>query len=191
MTKTLASVFALIMITLGCTNEVPKEKETPSRQVLVENQARSFFATFAERKDWAKLCSYYRDDMQFEDVMLQLKLDSLWQFKRFYKWDEDEGNFQKLTPDQDHLTLYSVVADDSIAVARGRVNPFYYYDERVEPVWGMEFTIWLFFDEDLQIRKQIDWMEYAPEVFENVIARVRKQGPDRIPDWLDLSPIEN
>ncbi len=159
----------------------------PNRQQQIEQTAKEFFTTFAERSDWEKLCSFYREDMVFEDIMLQLKLDSLWQFKRFYKWDDEGENFKKLTPEQEHLTLYSLVANDSVAVARGRVNPFYYYGELIDEEWGMEFTIWLYFDENLKIKKQIDWMEYAPDVFESVVERVREHGVEKIPDWLDLS----
>ena len=167
--------------------QTPPIKSEPNRAQQIEQTAKDFFTTFAERKDWDKLLSFYREDMVFEDIMLQLKLDSLWQFKRFYKWDEEEGNFKKLTPDQDHLTVYTLTANDSVAVARGRVNPFYYYDELIDEPWGMEFTIWLYFDDDLKIKKQIDWMEYAPGVFESVIKRVQENGVGKIPDWLDLS----
>ena len=170
---------------IGCTTEQREQRNT--RQQQVEKTARAFFATFAERKDWEKLCSFYREDMAFEDILLQIKLDSLWQFKRFYKWDEEGELFKKLTPDQDHLTLTSLVANDSVAVGRGRINPFYYYGQLVDAEWGMEFTIWLYFDEQLKIKKQIDWMEYAPEVFESVIKRVRENGVEKAPDWLDLS----
>ena len=55
------------------TEETPKE-EPPSRQTQVELVAKDFFATFAERKDWEKFCSFYREDMEFDDITLQLKL---------------------------------------------------------------------------------------------------------------------
>jgi hypothetical protein len=51
---------------------------------------------------------------------------------------------------------------------------------------GMETTFWLFFDDDLKIIKQIDWIEYEPAVFESVIQRIRKNGLEKTPDWLDL-----
>ena len=181
----IALVFSFLAL-MGCKTEI-KEK-ADARQQQVEKTAKAFFATFAERKNWRKFCSFYREDMVFEDVMLQIKLDSLWQFKRFYKWDEEGELFKKLTPDQDHLTLTSLVANDSVAVGRGRINPFYYYGQLVDAEWGMEFTIWLYFDEHLKIKKQIDWIEYAPEVFESVIKRVREHGVEKTPDWLDLSP---
>ena len=53
--------------------------------------------------------------------------------------------------------------------------------------WGMQIAFWLFFDENLKIKRQIDWVEYAPEVFESVIARVRENGVEEVPAWLDLS----
>ena len=163
------------------------KSENKTRSQEVENRAHSYFATFADRTDWKKLCSFYRDDMVFEDIMLQLYLDSLWQFKRFYKWDEEGERFKKLSPDQQHLSLTSLIANDSIAVARGKVNPFYYDGTLIDTDWGMEFTIWLYFDENLQIKKQIDWFEYDSYTLESMIARCRENGFEATPDWLDLS----
>ncbi len=177
--------YLVIIIGVFQACDEPQKQATRSQQV--EAKAQSFFETFAEREDWERLCSFYREDMQFQDITLQLQLDSLWKFKRFYNWDGEGDNFRKLTPDQDHLTLYSLVANDSVAVARGRVNPFYYYDQLVESEWGMEFTIWLYFDEELKIAKQIDWMEYDPVALQSVLDRVEKNGHEAIPDWLDLS----
>lgn len=178
-------VFAFLIMASAYKEGHPKEEK--SRKALVEQVARDYFATFAERKDWDKLCAFYREDMIFEDVMLQLKLDSLWQFKRFYKWDEEGGHFKKLSPDQDHITIETLVVNDTVAVGKGSVNPFYYYDEYIDPEWGMAAAFWLYFDENLKIKKQVDWIEYDPEVLESVIKRVREKGVDKIPDWLDLS----
>ena len=55
------------------------------------------------------------------------------------------------------------------------------------PTVIMEFTIWLYFDDKGKIKRQIDWMEYGPEVMESVINRYRTHGVDQMPDWLDLS----
>ena len=168
----------------NCRNSAPS---TLSRPELVELKAKDYFATFAERKDWDKLCSFYRDDVVFDDIMLQLHLDSLWQLKRFYKWDEEGNNFRKLTPDQDHLTIYSLVVNDSLAIGYGRINPFYYYERLIDVEWGMNAAFWLYFDKDYKIKKQIDWIEYDSDVLESVIKRYREKGVDLPPDWLDLS----
>lgn len=178
-------VFAVLIATSACKEE--NHKLEKSRKDQVEEVAKDYFATFAERKNWEKLCAFYREDMVFEDVMLQLKLDSLWQFKRFYKWDAAGNHFQKLTPDQDHITIETLVVNDSVAIGKGWVNPFYYYGNRIEPEWGMQAAFWLYFDENLKIKKQVDWIEYDPAALESVIKRVRENGVDKIPDWLDLS----
>ncbi len=177
-------LFFIVMLT-NCSPE-PSE-QNPDRAQLVQQQAQAFFDTYAERSDWEKFCSFYREDMQFHDVILQLHLDSLWQLKRFYQWDSEGDQFQKLSPDQEHLAVESLVANDSVAVARGRVNPFYYSGHLIDVEWGMDFTIWLHFDDSLRITKQIDWMEYDPAVLENMLKRVQENGHEAIPNWLDLS----
>lgn len=156
-----------------------------ARIAAVQAQAEAFFQTYAERADWEQFCSFYRQDMQFEDVALQLKLDSLWQFQRFYNWPDP--NFEKLSPEQKHLIIEDMVVDENKVVAKGYFQPFYWYNQPVKPIWGMQATFWLYFDEDLKIEKQIDWIEYDPSVLESVIARVREKGVQKVPDWLDLS----
>ena len=183
--KNLFLILILITAFLAC--QKPTKTETLSRNQAIKGTTKDYFATFAQRTDWEKLCSFYREDLQFKDVLLQLELDSLWQFKRFYKWDEEGDRFKKLTPDQEHLTVTSLVVNDSIAVASGRVNPFYYDGNLIDTDWGMDFTIWLYFDEELKIKKQIDWFEYDSYTLENMIARCRENGFEATPEWLDLS----
>jgi hypothetical protein len=84
------------------------------RYQAVENQALAYFATYAERTDWEAFCGFYRTDMEFEDVLLQIKLDSLWQFQRFYNWPDT--NFSKLEADQKNLVITSLVCNDSVAL---------------------------------------------------------------------------
>jgi len=158
---------------------------SPTYEEQVRETATAYFSTFSERKDWDKLLSFYRSDLQFQDIALHLELDSLWQFERFYNWP-DTG-FQKLSPEQQHLAIESLVVQDSTAVVRGHLNPFKYYGALIDSDWGMEFTIWLYFDENLKIARQVDWFEYDPTVVESVLTRYKKQGVDKTPDWLDLS----
>ena len=172
-------------VVISCQNTTMIKSDTFEKDV--KETATAYFETFAERSDWEKLCSFYREDVQFKDIILQLDLDSLWQFKRFYKWDEEGNRFKKLSPEQKHLTVNSLVVDGDMAVARGRVNPFYYDENLIDSEWGMEFTIWLRFDENLKIFEQIDWMEYGPGVLENMLARIEENGFEATPEWLDLS----
>ncbi|MCB0629229.1 MAG: hypothetical protein R2824_32135 [Saprospiraceae bacterium] len=183
-----------LIITLGfcftqnaCKSQDDNNLPTASRELAVEQRATAFFETFAARSDWQKFCSFYRKDLIFDDITLQIHLDSLWQFKSFYNWESEVGNFHKMSPDQDHLSVETLVANDSVAVARGHLNPFYYYDELVDVDWGMDFTIWLYFDDALMIRKQVDWFEYDPAVLEGVVKHYREKGAGVLPDWLKLS----
>ena len=176
----------ILLFIISCSTET-RNITVSERTKAIEAVALDFFATFAEREDWGKFCSFYREDVLFEDVMLQLKLDSLWKLKRFYKWDEEGDNFKKLSPEQEHITIETLVVNDSVAVGTGRVNPFYYYGQLINPDWGMNVTFWLYFDENLKIKRQTDWIEYDASVLENLLRRYKEQGVDKIPDWLDLS----
>lgn len=171
----------------ACSPEGMNSPDSEPKEAAIRQQAKDFFATFAARTDWDKFCSFYREDVQFKDVALQIDLDSLWQLKRFYKWDEEGDRFKKLFPEQEHLAVESLIVEGQTAVARGHLNPFYYDDTLIDVDWGMEFTIWLYFDENLKIVEQRDWFEYDSYTLESVIKRCRENGFEAIPDWLDLS----
>ena len=179
----LGYLFTITLFLLQCTSADVSDEATDF-ETGIQQTTKDYFATFSQRKDWDKLLSFYRSDLQFHDIALHIELDSLWQFERFYNWP-DTG-FHKLSPDQEHLAIESIVVEDSTAVARGHLNPFYYYGELVDSDWGMEFTIWLYFDQHKKIKRQVDWFEYDPKVLESVLARYKKQGVDQLPDWLNL-----
>ena len=174
-------IISIISFGIACNTDNTSYEDT------VRAMANSYFQTFAERSDWEKMCSFYREDVKFKDVMLQLDLDSLWQLKRFYKWDEEGDRFKKLFPEQKHLEVISLAVDGDLAVAKGHLNPFYYDGELIDVEWGMDFTIWLRFDDSLKIIEQIDWFEYDPIVLESTIKRCEEIGFETTPEWLDLS----
>ena len=184
---TLFNLAYIIVILLSLNSCQDTKVDSGDIEKVVKNKAVEYFKTFAERSDWDKFCSFYSDDLHFQDIMLQLDLDSLWKFKRFYKWDEEGDRFKKLTPEQDHLTLKSLIVEENTVAAKGRINPFYYDGALINSEWGMEFTIWLQFDKNLKIVEQVDWMEYDPGTLESTIKRCRENGFEAIPDWLDLS----
>lgn len=177
-----------LVVTLTCLLFACQNPESQTTyEIKVREQAAEFFKTFAARSDWEKFCSYYREDVKFQDIILQLDLDSLWQLKRFYRWDEEGERFEKLSAEQEHLDVEVLVVDNNMAVARGHLNPFYYDGNLIDTDWGMEFTIWLYFDDKLNIIRQIDWFEYDSYTLESTIERCRKNGFKTVPEWLDLS----
>lgn len=175
----------ILLLTNSC--DQTKTANPSDFEQALRSKALAYFETFAERSDWDKLCSFYREDVHFKDIMLQLDLDSLWKFKRFYKWDEEGDRFKKMSPEQKHLSLQALVVEGNTVAGRGHFNPFYYDKTLINPEWGMEFTIWLRFDENLRIIEQIDWIEYDPITLESTIKRCKENGFEAIPDWLDLS----
>lgn len=181
----LTILIVLLLITNSCNQA--NSADSSNFEHAVRNKAINYFDTFSERSDWDKFLSFYREDVRFKDITLQLELDSLWKFKRFYKWDEEGDRFKKLYPDQEHLNIQSLVVEGNTVAAKGHLNPFYYDGTLIDSDWGMEFTIWLTFDENLKIIEQIDWMEYDTGTLENTIQRINNNGIDAIPDWLDLS----
>lgn len=168
-----------------------RERGQVSEEMRLENevrqQAERYFETFAARSDWQAFTAFYAEDVHFKDVILQLELDSLWQLKRFYNWEGEGDRFRKLSPDQKHLELESLVVEGHTAVGRGHLNPFYYDGNLVDTDWGMDFTIWLTFNEELKIVTQRDWFEYDPYTLESTVQRCRENGFEATPDWLDLS----
>lgn len=175
----------VFFITNGC--QPAKKTNAIDFEQAVRSEALNYFETFAERSDWDKFCSFYREDLHFKDITLQLELDSLWKFKRFYNWDGEGNRFKKMSPEQKHLNLQSLVVEEKVAVGRGRVSPYYYDGYLIDSEWGMEFTIWLRFDKDLKIVEQIDWMEYDPVTLDNIVKRFNENGFKGIEEWLDLS----
>ncbi|MCB0621607.1 MAG: hypothetical protein KDC43_28135 [Saprospiraceae bacterium] len=133
----------------------------PSRADQVEQVALQYFATYAEREDWDKLLSFYRSDLEFEDVMLLLELDGLEDFKEFYNWP-DTG-FHKLVKEEPHLILEDLLVNDSTAVGYGFFKPFYWYGT----LYGEDqpyFSIVLTFDDSLRIKRQVDFIEYPVDI---------------------------
>ena len=170
-----STLLLAVILTCGCQETPTETRNTSSRDVA--QVATEYFATFAERADWEKLLSFYSPDLQFEDIVLQMKLESFEDFKEFYDWPNPD--FEKLSPDQQHLVVETLATyGNRVAVARGHLNPFMWQGELVDPPTGLEFTIWLYFDENLKIIRQIDWMEYDHGVLESVIKRVREEGVD-------------
>ena len=179
------SIFFFLLSVIFLISCKTENVSTHSHPAQIEKIAKEYFQTFAERKNWDKLLSFYADDMTFHDVMLHLELDSLWQFQRFYNWPDT--NFQKLSADQQHLILEDLAISENLAVGRGHFNPFFWHGEKMGPGWGMEFCIWLYFNDAYKIQRQVDWIEYDTTVLENVIKRYRTEGIDKVPGWLDLS----
>ncbi|MEK6478665.1 nuclear transport factor 2 family protein [Catalinimonas sp. 4WD22] len=136
----------------------------PSEEEQFEQQVRSraidYFATYQQREDWNKFLSFYHPKVTFTDAALKTRTRGIDAFEEFYNWPD--SNFQKISPAQKHLEVQDIVTQDSLVVARGHFNPFYWHGEKQE--WTGGFTIWLYFDKNLKIRHQVDYIQYPASV---------------------------
>ncbi|WPP49090.1 nuclear transport factor 2 family protein [Catalinimonas niigatensis] len=154
--KHISLFVALIIILLTACG--PSEEEKFEQQI--RSKAIDYFATYQQRKDWNKFLSFYHPNIAFTDVALSTRTRGIDAFEKFYNWPD--SNFQKMNPAQKHLELQDIITQDSLVVARGHFNPFYWHGEKQE--WSGGFTIWLYFDKNLKIRHQVDYIQYPASV---------------------------
>jgi hypothetical protein len=170
---TLLVLIICCVFTVSCTSQEKSETDAfMNRRAAVEKTARDYFATYAAREDWESFLSFYADDLQFEDAILQVHLDSLEAFKAFYDWPNP--GFRKHPDYPEIFKLDDLVVDDSTAVGRGVFHPFYWQDTLFSMEWDPTFTIWLWFDDSLKIHRQVDWVEYSGNVLMSVGERIEQ-----------------
>ena len=143
--------FAVLLLGLAAC-ESPEQQ----RERLTRATALAYFETYQQRENWDSLLSFYRNDIQFKDANLGFEAKGIDAFKEFYNWPDT--SFRKIVQEQKHLVLETMMVQDSVVVGRGRLNPFFWNNELQE--WPDDFTIWLYFDENMKIYKQIDWVHY-------------------------------
>ena len=147
------TVVGLLTLLIACEPGEQYNRAQHTRQTAI-----AYFDVYQQRTDWDSLLSFYREDIQFKDATLNYQSTGIDSFKRFYNWPNT--SFRKVTDDQKHLVIQDLVVQDSIVVGRGHINPFFWNNELQD--WTTDFTIWLYFDQDMKIYKQIDWVNYPP-----------------------------
>lgn len=145
-----------ILLVLGLVGLIACESPEQRRGQRTRETALAYFETYQQREDWDSLLTFYRDDILFKDANLSYEVRGIEAFKDFYNWPDT--SFRKIVHEQKHLVLETMMVQDSVVVGRGRLNPFFWNNELQE--WPEDFTIWLYFDENMKIYRQIDWVRY-------------------------------
>ncbi len=126
----------------------------------MEESAKRFFDFYKTRDNWEGFQDLYADDMVFEDVIFRFTYNKK-EFIDFYNWPDSLLSKHPDYPEV--LVLQDLALTDSSAVGRGYFTPFY-YDGRLHDDWrNMQFTMWLYFNQEGKITKHIDWIEYPPD----------------------------
>ena len=144
------SILGLLVWLVAC------ESAEQKRERLTKETALAYFEIYQQREDWDSLLSFYRDDIRFKDANLSYEAEGIEALKDFYNWPDT--SIRKIMHEQKHLVLETMMVEDSVVVGRGRINPFFWNNELQE--WPGDFTIWLYFDKNMKISRQIDWVRY-------------------------------
>ena len=136
----------------------------------IDSLARVYFGHYRTRADWDGYLQLFADDMHFQDVILRLDLEGKDAFADFYNWP-DTGLVKH--PDYPEvLVLTDLATTDSTAIGMGHFNPFYYNGRLYADQEHMRFCIQLTYSPTGLITRQVDFIEYPPEVMQAVAERL-------------------
>lgn len=126
----------------------------------IQKVVKDYIETYRERNDWEKFLSFYDDSLYMKDISLGYECKSLQAFKEFYDWPNP--NFKKVTPDTKTFEVEGLIIKRNTAIIRGYFNSFYWKEQKMN--WPEGFTIWLYFDKNKKIIKQLDYLHYPSEI---------------------------
>ena len=145
----------------------------PQKKSGPKNWGQDFFQHYADRSNWEGFLDLYDDQLYFEDVIFRMELNGKAVFKNFYNWP-DTG-FRKHPDHPESLILEDLAVTDSTAVGRGYFTPFYYNGVLYDNWKNMRFTIWLHFNNEGKITRQIDYIEYPPSFLKGAAERLMQE----------------
>lgn len=154
----LLKIILIITLFAGFAGCSVKEKK-------VQKTAEKYFETFAERKDINKLLSFYSVNPKYLDAVTHGVVEGRENLKIQMNWNDKDYKSDPKNPKC--LEVEEMLCNDSVVVANGHYNPYYYKNNYVE---RMNFSIWLYFDKDGKIYKQVDWNQYSNEMLEQILS---------------------
>lgn len=132
----------------------------PVQAQSIKKVVDDYIETYRERNDWDKFLSFYDDSVYMKDILLGYECKGLEAFKQFYDWPN--ANFKKLTPTTKTFEVEDIVIDSKVAIIRGYFNSFYWKHKKMD--WPEGFTIWLYFNKEKKINKQLDYLHYPSDI---------------------------
>lgn len=152
---------------LFCVACMPVIEETEiAREEFIYKQAEQFFRIYEARDDWQAFLDLYHSDVLFQDIILRREYRGIDAFAAFYNWPDPK--LRKHPAYTKVLVLEDLAVTDSTAAGRGFFTPFYYDGILYDDVDHMRFVIWITLNEEGLIKRQIDFIEYPPEMLNAV-----------------------
>ena len=123
----------------------------------IRARAGEYFSAYSERRDFDRFMSFYADNATLEDMVYGSELAGKAAIRDFFNWPE--GSF-RLTRGDRVLVVQKQVVEGNTVVTEGYFNAFEYQGQPLGP-W--RFVIWLEFDKQGKISRQVDWINYTPK----------------------------
>ena len=121
-----------------------------------EEVAQLFFETYADRKDFNKIKSFYNDSIEYENVIQNtstLKFETSYLLNNVLSWNDKSIAYEGGKA----LKVNEIISKDSMVVVNGEFNSYTYNGFQFLP---MRFTTYLYLDKNHKIVKQVDWFNY-------------------------------
>lgn len=118
--------------------------------------AEKYFESFADRKNYNQMKSFYNDSVQYENVIQNttvLNLETGYLLNNIYSWNDKSIVYEN----NKAVTVNNIIANDSVVVVNGEYNKYTYKGFQYSP---MRFTTYLYLDKNYKIIKQVDWYNY-------------------------------
>lgn len=138
---------AALAMLASCQN---KEKDK------AEEVAELFFETYANRKDYNKIKSFYNDSIAYENVIQNtstINFETGYLLNNVLSWNDKAIAYEGGKA----LKVNEIISNDTVVVVNGEFNSYTYNGFQFLP---MRFTTHLYLDKNYKIVKQVDWFNY-------------------------------
>ena len=119
----------------------------------IQQRVDDFILLYQERTEFEKFLDLYDKDMVLEDMITGYKLEGIENFKEFFNWPDKR--FKKLI--EKTFIVTSTMVDGNSAIIKGHFTPFEWDGQQVE---AMQFMTLLEFNDQAQITRHVDWINY-------------------------------
>ena len=160
--KSLLLLCAVILQALfSCNTPVPNESRT-------HRLLREFFDHYAQRDDWHGFLRRYDSAMTFSDPILGYEFNNRDGFEAFYNWPDSSFSKHPEYPETLVMQELATMSHANLAIGSGYFTPFYYQGNLYGDKEKMSFTMMLTFNDEGKIVRQVDWIDYPPEIMKMV-----------------------
>ena len=130
----------------------------------VRSWTQNYFDRYAERSDWPGFLAKFDANMQFEDPIAGMNFEGRDLFQAFYNWPDPA--FSKHPEYPETLVLEELIVAGARSIGRGYFTPFQYGGVTFGDSEPMQFTIWLDWNSEGRITRQVDWIDYPPALLQ-------------------------